>query len=115
MPFRTFCNSEDAKCRKEVEPLLDSATDKVYCPECDLEITSVDAFMKRQLVSMGQVRKTKKNSTAFAITCKHCSKEKAPVIGKNKEILCGSCSKDITADLGAPFVQMLRLTLSRKQ
>jgi len=114
MAFRTFCNSEDKECRQEVEPVIDKKTDKVFCPECELEITSIDVFMKRQLVGMGQVLKPKKTNSAYSVKCKSCMRDGTPKLGNDREILCGSCSKDITADLGGPFVQMLKATLSRK-
>ena len=114
MPFRMFCNSTDKKCRKEIEPEIDKKTNKVYCPECGLEV-EVDQFMKRQLISLGQVRTEKKSNTAYSVKCKHCGQDKTPTLGKKREILCGNCGEDITDDLGGPFVQMLRTTLSRKQ
>ena len=114
MPFRTFCNSEDKTCRKEIEPLIDKSTEKVYCPECDLEITSVDPFMKRQLISMGQVVTQSQEKTPYAVECPVCKRKKQPNIGPNREILCGACGEDITKSLSGPFVDMLRGALSKK-
>lgn len=114
MPFRTFCNSADKNCRKEIHPVIDKETEKVFCPECELEITSVDPFMKRQLISMGQVLKESQEKTPYAIKCEHCGKKKQPVLGQKREILCGACGKDITASLSGPFVEMLRSAISRR-
>jgi len=114
MPFRTFCNSADKTCRKEIEPLIDKETHKVYCPECGLEITSVDPFMKRQLISMGQVKTESQEKTPYAVKCPLCGEKKQPKLGKNREILCGACGEDITKSLSGPFVEMLRGAISKK-
>jgi len=114
MPFRTFCNSTDKKCRQEIEPLINKDTGKVYCPQCELEITSIDPFMKRQLVSMGQVIKESQEKIPYGVQCPSCNKKKQPKIGLKREILCGACDVDITASLSGPFVEMLRTAISRK-
>ena len=114
MPFRTFCNSEDKKCRKEIEPLIDKKTEKVFCPECELEITSIDPFMKRQLISMGQVIRESQEKIPYAVKCPSCERKKQPKIGAAREIRCASCDSDITASLSGPFVEMLRTAISRK-
>ena len=113
MPFRTFCNSEDKTCRKEIEPLIDKDTGKVYCPECELEVT-IDPFMKNTLISMGQVLRESQEKTPYAVKCPECGKKKQPKLGPNREILCGSCGADITKSLSGPFVEMLRTAVSRK-
>src|SRR5690348_2156633 len=106
MPFRTFCDNKG--CREEMAPVIDKETHKVYCTSCKEEINSVDVFMKRQLISMGQVKKDDETKMAYAVVCPCCSKKQTPKLGKNREIECSSCNEDITKKLSAPFVQVLR-------
>lgn len=113
MPFRTFCDNKG--CKEEMAPVIDKKTLKVYCSECKEEINSVDEFMKRQLISMGQVRKADETKMAYAVVCPECKEKGTPKLGKKREIICSACEKDITDKLSGPFVQVLRGALSRKQ
>ena len=110
MPFRTFCSNKE--CREEMQPEIDKKTKKVFCTECDKEIDSVDDFMKRQLISMGQVRRVKKESNSFSVKCEKCENMVKPVLGKDRQIICpdSKCGFNMTNSLSAPFVQMLRTT-----
>lgn len=112
MPFRTFCDNKG--CKEEMAPVIDKKTLKVYCSECKKEIKSIDEFMKRQLISMGQVRRDDESKMAYGVQCPFCEDKKTPKIGKDREVLCGSCEKDITDKLSGPFVQVLRGALSKK-
>lgn len=114
MPFRTFCDSEDKTCRKDIEPLIDKKTNKVFCPECNLEINSVNQFMKTQLASMGQVRRESADRTPYAIECKGCKNKKSPKLGPQKEILCAACGLDMTNSLNAPFAALVREAFKKR-
>jgi hypothetical protein len=102
MPFSLVCSHKG--CYKQNEPYLDPKTDKVYCSECDNEITNVTYFAKVQMKTMKQFRI--KTATSFAVKCKYCAKEDRPII-LNNDIACSGCKKPMD-QLSAPFKAMLK-------
>lgn len=105
MAFVTFCVSKT--CRQEMEPVIDKETDNVHCSVCDTIIPNIDQFMKRQMVSIGQVKKVVKSKSSYALECKFCKVRERPVLRGNK-VFCSKCKEDITATLSAPYIQMLK-------
>lgn len=108
MPFRTFCSNKG--CRAEMAPVIEKETMEVYCTECGQTINSVDEFMKRQLVSMGQTRRVEKKKLAYSIACKSCKMDAPPVLGPKKELLCSRCKEELT-HVSAPFAELIRQNL----
>lgn len=103
MTFRVFCDQKG--CRKEMFPVIDKQG-KVYCTECDAEISNVTQFMKNQMVSLGQVKREQKKQQAFSVKCNSCLKENPPVLKKN-ELFCSSCGADMK-HLPAPFAHGIK-------
>lgn len=111
MPFRTYCQHKE--CRKEMLPLIDKKTNKVYCGECDLEITTIDPFMKAQLIGMGQVKTANAKKASFGVVCPKCSVKDTPTI-KGDLAFCRGCNTDITASISKPFILMLKEMVKNK-
>jgi hypothetical protein len=113
MAFQTFCDNKG--CRKEMAPAIDKETLKVYCTECGEEINTVSDFMKRQLVSLGQVRRNDKRKLPYAVKCDGCEKEGPPKLDDaGKKLLCSYCDRHLE-NLSRPFAQMLIETLRARQ
>lgn len=108
MGFRVYCDIKG--CRKEMEPLLDKKTNEVFCAECDRAINNVTEFAKRQMVSLGQVRRETKDKKSFSFKCDSCERNGTPVLGKNKELLCPFCKAKST-NISKPFEKLLKDTL----
>jgi ribosomal protein L34E len=109
MAFFTFCDNKG--CRKSMAPVIDKETNKVYCTECGKEINTVDQFMKRQMVSLGQVHRAEKRKLAWSAKCNECGKEGPPMLDKEgKELICSYCNKPMTG-LNRPFAQMVKENL----
>lgn len=102
MSFMTNCTNKG--CYKQMEPYIDPKTDKVYCSECDQEMTNITYFAKVQLKSLRQFKS--KKVVSFAVKCVHCGKEERPKVVK-EDIVCPSCNK-IHTHLSEPFKIMLR-------
>lgn len=97
-----ICNNRG--CGKQMEPYLNKADDKVYCSDCDQEITNATHFVKVQMKAMKQYKE--KKSISFAVKCQKCGKEDRPkVVGE--DIVCPSCRKP-HEHLSEPFKIMLR-------
>lgn len=102
MPFMMSCSNKG--CGKQMEPYIDSKDDKVYCAECDKEISNITYFAKVQLKSLKQFKQ--KKAVSFAVKCRNCGKEERPKV-VDKDIVCPSCSKP-HVHLSEPFKIMLR-------
>lgn len=102
MGFLIICTTKG--CRKEVEPIYDSVTNVVSCPECLNEISNITQFAKNQMKSLGHSKKTQ-TKTAFAQNCPHCKKTDRPDVKDNKAY-CKFCKTDLK--LSAPWIQMLK-------
>jgi len=101
MPFQMPCMSK--KCNKTVTPYLDKEANKVYCSECDSEITNITHFAKVQMQTLKQYKQKKNKS--FSIKCLSCKKEDRPkIIGL--EVFCKLCSSPQT-QLTVFFKKML--------
>lgn len=116
--FRTFCDNKG--CRKENQPVLDKSTGEVLCTECGQPINTVTKFMKAQMVSLGQVRKSEMKKQAWSVKCQHCEKEGPPKLNPEDEkdshnqvvikLLCSYCGKDLD-HLNKPFAEMIKTNL----
>lgn len=105
MAFFTFCDNKG--CRKNMAPVISKEDNKVYCTECGKEIHTVDNFMKRQMVSLGQVQRAERRKLAWSVKCNECGKEGPPVLDKaGKELICSYCGKPLK-DLNKPFANMV--------
>lgn len=102
MAFSTQCTNKG--CGKIQEPYIDKEDDKIYCSECNREITNLTHFAKIQMKSLGQYRQ--KSKISFAIKCPHCSAEVRPKL-TNNDVVCGSCGKPLD-NLSLPFKNMLK-------
>lgn len=103
MPFRIFCTNKG--CGKDMEPVIDKETQVVYCTECDKELPTVPIFTKRQMLSMGQVRRAVAKQKAFTTKCSACKKEDTPII-VNNVLACSGCKNELK--LSKPFEMMVR-------
>lgn len=109
MEFRTFCDNKG--CHQEMRPVVDKDTLVAYCTECGKTLSNISIFMRRQMVSHGQVRKNEKKKLAWAVKCGSCEKEGPPELDKEGEkLLCSFCSKELT-NLAKPFAQMIKVNL----
>ena len=102
MAFSTNCTHKG--CHKMMQPYIDKDTDKVFCSECDGEITSLTHFAKVQMKSSKQFRV--KSTAAFAVKCGKCGKEDKPVLIQNEPCCC-ACKKPLD-NLTTLFRNMLR-------
>lgn len=102
MPFMMSCTNKG--CCKQMEPYIDPKDDKVYCSECDKELTNITYFAKVQLKSMKQFRQ--KKVISFAVKCRNCGQEERPKLVQ-QDIVCPGCNKAHT-HLSEPFKIMLR-------
>lgn len=118
MAFRTFCDNKG--CRKEMEPVLDKSTNEVICTECMQPVNSITEFAKRQMVSLGQVRRSERKKQAWSVKCQKCDREGPPKLNaegekdKNNQtvikLLCAYCSQDLD-HLNKPFAEMIKTNL----
>lgn len=102
MPFLMLCPNKG--CGSQMEPYLELTDNKVYCSNCDKEISNVTHFVKMQMKSLKQFRK--KKNLSFSVKCQKCNKEDRPKI-VNKEVACPSCNT-IHSHLSEPFKIMLK-------
>lgn len=118
MGFRTFCDNKG--CRKENEPVLDKQTGEVICTECNQPINSMTEFAKRQMISLGQVRRSEKKKQAWSVKCEKCEREGPPKLNKEGEkdnnnqpvvkLHCTYCNAELT-NLNQPFATMIKQNL----
>ena len=97
-------------CKKDVDPVLDEKDKSepggvVVCPMCGEPMTNVSSFIKVQLKSFSQVRKTVVQQKAYAIKCSSCSATVQPKI-KGKDFLCTSCGKAM--NISEAFKNLIR-------
>jgi hypothetical protein len=109
MGFRIFCDNKG--CGKDNEPVLDKDTGSVLCTECGKEIKSITDFAKRQMVALGQIRRTEKKRQAWAVKCDSCKKEAQPKLENNK-LICSACNKELT-NIAKPFMEILKQNLRK--
>lgn len=102
MPFMMNCTNKG--CCKQMEPYIDPKDDKVYCAECNKELSNITYFAKVQLKSLKQFKQ--KKAVSFAVKCRNCGKEERPKVVK-EDIVCPACNKAHT-HLSEPFKIMLR-------
>lgn len=113
MDFRTFCDNKG--CHKEMRPVVDKDTVVAYCTECGKPLSNISVFMRRQMVSNGQVRRNEKKKLAWAVKCGHCEKEGPPELDKNGEqLVCSFCGKGLDS-LAKPFAQMIKVNLQAQR
>ena len=105
MAFLIYCDNKG--CGKDQEPLLDVLSDEVYCVECGKTIKSVTSFAKKQMKTLGQIRRDEKKQQAFAVKCNVCKKESPPTVEKNGMIVCSLCKNELI-DLPKPFAQVIK-------
>src|SRR5882724_11179121 len=109
--FRTYCTN--VGCKKEMEPVLDKTDNKIYCTACSKEITGVTDFMKRQLETLGQIRKDEKPQQAFSVKCNACQKSNPPKL-KDGELFCSNCDVAMK-NLAPQFVLAIKEFLGEKK
>ncbi len=105
MACRIYCNNQG--CNKESEPGLDKATNKVYCGECDQEISNITHFTIQTLKTLKQYRKTV-TKESYSIKCTDCSKEARPQLINNK-LYCKHCQVEMKISL--PVANLLKQNL----
>lgn len=91
-------------CGKQMEPYLDPKDDKVYCSQCNRELSNITHFARIQMKSLRQFKP--KNTISFAVKCPKCGKEDRPKVVKD-DIVCVGCQKPLD-HLSEPFKIMLR-------
>ena len=89
MPFIMQCDNR--KCLKSQSPLLDIATNKVYCEECNGEITNITNMAKQQLKNFNQTTSNKQTTESYSIVCNQCKHKGTPKL-INKELVCVKCN-----------------------
>jgi ribosomal protein L34E len=102
-------NCDNKGCYKESEALLDKSTKNVHCNECGEVIKNITIFAKKQLESIGQVKRHNSNQ-AYALHCKNCNKKAVPKLVDDK-FCCSLC--DCKIEVPAPFQKILRDNLSQ--
>ena len=115
MAFNTYCTNRG--CMKQMDPVLDKETNEVICTECGKSITSITEFAKRQMISLGQIRRASVKKQAWSVKCTACKKEGPPKLNKEGErdkknqpvikLLCQYCEVELT-DLNRPFAETRR-------
>ena len=113
MPLRTFCDNKG--CRKEMAPVIDKATEIVYCTECGEPINTLTPFARRQLVSLGQVKKNEKRTQAWSVKCHECEKEGPPELDKAGDTLVCSYCKHELDKLSKPYAQVVKQNLQAQR
>ena len=118
MGFTTFCDNKG--CGKQIEPLLDKETNDVICTECGKPINSITEFAKRQMVSLGQIRRATPKKQAWSVKCEGCKKEGPPKLNKAGEVdkhnkpvvklLCQYCDSEL-ANINRPFAEIIKTNL----
>lgn len=111
MEFRIFCDNKG--CRKEMRPVINKDSMVAFCTECNQPINNISPFMKRQMVSEGQIQKTEKKKLAWAVKCTKCQKEGPPEMTKDEKLVCSFCHEEL--DLNKPFAQMIRVNLKAQR
>jgi DNA-directed RNA polymerase subunit RPC12/RpoP len=107
--FYTFCDNKG--CRKQMAPVIDKETQEVFCTECGKPINCVTDFMKRQMISLGQVKRAEKRQMAWSVACNSCKKEGPPALDKEgKELVCSYCGASMS-HLNKPFAHMVKQNL----
>jgi uncharacterized protein with PIN domain len=107
MAFSVNCTNKG--CAKLQQPYIDPKTDKVYCSECDREISNLSQFAKNQMKSSKQFKQ--KTSTSFSVKCDKCNQDNRPKL-VNNELVCPNCNK-ILDKLSLPFKNMLKERLKK--
>lgn len=102
MPFMTNCTHKG--CGKYMDPYLDPKNDKVFCSNCDQEISTLTHFAKVQMKTLKQFKP--KTSTSFGVKCQKCSKEARPEI-LQQDVICPFC-KTPHQHLSPHFKMMLQ-------
>lgn len=108
--FRIHCTNKG--CRKESEAVLNTETDEVECMECGKNI-DVPSMTKKSMLTIGQIKRTKKSEKAFSVECKKCKKISVPSLNENKEIICGKCG-EMLDNISKPFANLIREKLKNK-
>jgi hypothetical protein len=121
MEYRSFCDNKG--CGKEMRPVVDKSTLKAYCTECGKEVSNISIFMRRQMLSYGQVSHNEKKKLPWAVKCLECSMEGPPVLSKDilvagrpatQVLLCSFCGKELT-NLTKPFAEMIKVNLKAQR
>lgn len=123
MGFRTFCDNKG--CREEMEPVLDKQTGEAICTKCNKPINSLTDFAKRQMVSLGQVRRAERKKQAWSFKCGSCEREGPPELSpvgeKNDEgkvlperLVCSYCKSNLE-NISKPFAQMVLTNLKAQR
>jgi len=118
MGFMTWCDNKG--CRKQMEPVLDKDSNEIICTECNQPINSTTDFMKRQMVSLGQVKRADKPRQAWSVKCQACNREGSPELNSADEkdannrvvvkLMCGHCKTELT-ELNKPFAEQVKQNL----
>lgn len=104
--FNLFCSNKG--CFKDGEHVLDKATNEVICTYCAKPITGITDFTKRQMASLGQIRRNEQKKQAWAVKCDACKKEAPPMLDKTgKDLICSSCNKPLDK-LAKPMAAMIK-------
>ena len=75
MSMSVFCST----CKQLSGIALDKDDQKIYCQECDKEVTNVTSFVKNNLFHSKTFRVKNKSNAAFQVLCGKCNK---------KDIIC---------------------------
>jgi len=106
MSFLLQCQSKD--CKKMTDVVLDKATNKVHCGDCDAEIVNATIFIKNCLAGAKKFRAPKKVAGSYALECKACHKKMTPLLVKG-ELTCPECREphQVTSHFKNMFIQNL--------
>lgn len=109
MALLLSCNNKGCG-KSNVVAGLDLETKKVYCPECDGEITGISSFTISQLKNLKQIRKPKKE--AFGVVCATCKHHALPLLLENK-LVCPKC-KQLHQNIPIAFQSLIREKIKQK-
>ena len=95
-------------CFKTTEAKIDRDTMDVYCDECGKVIENLSDFIKKALVSSGQVLRFAKKK-AFQVFCNNCKQnvDVSLVDGGKGGAVCSKCGNDLK--LSQSFLQSIVL------
>lgn len=112
MNYRSFCDNKG--CRKEMKPVVDKDTLLAYCTECGAQVNNISIFMRRQMMSEGQIRKLDKKKLAWAVKCEHCHKEGPPDLNDKNELICTFCNLVLNT-VAKPFAEIMKVNIKARK
>lgn len=110
MPFNIRCQS----CKKDNSPELDTKTKKVYCSECQQEISNITSFQIEIIKASGQILRNNYKHESFTVDCKKCNRIGKPVHTNDGKIACSICNQELD-HLSDIYCHMLKQNIAKQR